>query len=87
VIVGNTGVWTLAEARAKLGEVIERAQSDGPQTITVKERKVAVVIASGEWERKRKRSGNLAEFFADSPLRKSRLKAGRIASRRRAIDL
>ena len=30
----NTGTWTVAEAKAKFSEVIERAQSGGPQTIT-----------------------------------------------------
>ncbi|MGH9498084.1 MAG: type II toxin-antitoxin system Phd/YefM family antitoxin [Terriglobales bacterium] len=70
--------WTVAEAKAKFSEVINQAQSDGPQTITRKGRKAAVVVAADEWERKTHRRGNLAEFFAASPLRGSGLKIRRL---------
>ena len=79
--------WTVAEAKAKFSEVIERAQSRGPQTITRNGRKAVVIVAAEEWERKAKRSGNLAEFFAASPLRGSGMTARRIKSRPRPIDL
>ena len=58
--------WTVAEAKAKLSEVLDRAQERGPQTITRNGRKAAVVVAADEWERKAKRKGNLAEFFASA---------------------
>jgi prevent-host-death family protein len=79
--------WTVAEAKAKLSEVIERAQSGGPQTITKNGRTAVVVVDALEWERKTKRVGNLAEFFAASPLRRSGLKVGRAKERPRRIDL
>ena len=79
--------WTVAEAKAKLSEVIDRAQSDGPQTITRNGRKTAVVIAADEWERKTRRRGNLAEFFASSPLRGSRLKLDRLPGKVRKAEL
>ncbi len=79
--------WTVAEAKAKFSEVIERAQSRGPQTITRNGRKAVVIVATEEWERKTKRTGNLAEFFAASPLRGSGTKARRIKDRPRHIDL
>jgi prevent-host-death family protein len=69
--------WTVAEAKAKLSEVISRAETTGPQTITRNGRKTAVVVAAEEWERKTTRQGNLAEFFATSPLRGSKLKIRR----------
>ena len=68
--------WTVAEAKAKFSEIIERAMSEGPQTITRKGRTAAVVVGAEEWQRKTKRVGNLAEFFAASPLRGSGLKVG-----------
>jgi prevent-host-death family protein len=80
-------IWTVAEAKAKLSEVIERAQSAGPQTITRNGRRAVVVVAAEEWERKTKRTGNLAEFFAASPLRGSGLKVKRIKDRARKVDL
>jgi prevent-host-death family protein len=80
-------IWTVAEAKAKFSEVIERAISMGPQTITRSGRTAAVVVAAEEWERKTKRVGNLAEFFATSPLRGSNLKIQRLKNRPRKIVL
>jgi prevent-host-death family protein len=74
----SAGNWTVAEARAKFSKVLDRAQSRGPQVITRKGRVAAVVVAAEEWERKTRRSGNLAEFFATSPLRRSGLKVKRL---------
>lgn len=69
--------WTVAEAKAKFSEVIERARLRGPQTITRNGRDAAVIVAAEEWERKTKRIGNLAEFFAASPLPRSGLELRR----------
>ena len=68
----STDIWTVAEAKAKFSELIERARSRGPQTITRKGHTAVVVVSAEEWERKTKRTGNLAEFFAASPLRDSK---------------
>jgi prevent-host-death family protein len=79
--------WTVAEAKAKFSEIIERAMSEGPQTITRKGRIAAVVVGAEEWQRKTKRAGNLAEFFAGSPLRGSNLKIRRLKTQARTISL
>jgi prevent-host-death family protein len=79
--------WTVAEAKAKLSEMLARAMSEGPQTITRSGRTAAVVFGAEEWERKTKRVGNLAEFFAESPLRQSGLKVLRGKERPRKVDL
>ena len=79
--------WTVAKAKSKFSEIIERAISEGPQTITRRGRTAAVVVGAEEWQRKTERSGNLAEFFAGSPLRGSKLKARRSKSPPRKISL
>jgi prevent-host-death family protein len=79
--------WTVAEAKAKFSEIIERATSDGPQTITRNGRTTAIVVGADEWQRKTKRVGNLAEFFAESPLRESGLKVRRMKDRSRKLNL
>jgi prevent-host-death family protein len=79
--------WTVAEAKAKFSEIIERAMSEGPQTITRHGRTAAVVVGAEEWQRKTKRAGGLAEFFAGSPLRGSRLKVRRLKGQPRKIRL
>jgi prevent-host-death family protein len=83
----DTQVWTVAEAKAKFSEIIERAMSEGPQTITRKGRTAAVVVGADEWQRKASRVGNLAEFFAASPLRGSGLKIDRLKQRPRKARL
>lgn len=82
-----TATWTVAEAKARLSELIERARSGGPQTITKNGRTAAVVVDAAEWERKTRRTGNLAEFFAASPLRQSGLKIKRSKDRPRKVGL
>ena len=75
-----TGVntWSVARAKARLSEVIEKARAMGPQTITRHGRTAVVVVAAEEWKRRTERKGNLAEFFASSPLRRSGLRIGRL---------
>ncbi|MGH9470512.1 MAG: type II toxin-antitoxin system Phd/YefM family antitoxin [Terriglobia bacterium] len=83
----NTHTWTVAEAKAKFSEVIERARSAGPQTITRNGRTAVVIVAAEEWSRKNRRKGSLAEFFASSPLRSSGLTVKRRRGRVRRADL
>ncbi|ASG24757.1 MULTISPECIES: type II toxin-antitoxin system Phd/YefM family antitoxin [Nitrospirillum] len=79
--------WTVAEAKAKFSEVIDRAAAGTPQVISRNGRTTAVVVSAEEWERKTRRVGNLAEFFAASPLRDSGLIVERAADSAREIDL
>jgi len=83
----STGTWTVAEAKAKFSEVVDKARVNGPQTITKNGRTAVVVVSAEEWERKTRRAGNLAEFFAESPLRGSGLKASRAKDGLRKVDL
>lgn len=83
----ETDIWTVAQAKAKLSEVIEQARTQGPQTITRNGRRTVVVVDAGEWERKTRRSGSLADFFKASPLRGSGLKVRRAKDRLRSTDL
>lgn len=81
------GAWTVATAKARLSEVIDRAVAEGPQTITRRGRRAAVVVSAEEWERRNKRDGNLAEFFARSPLRGSGVTIERFKGELRKVDL
>ena len=83
----DTDVWTVAQAKAKLSEVIENARARGPQIITRNGRRAAVVVGAEEWERKTQRSGSLADFFKTSPLRGSGLRVRRSKDPLRSPDL
>jgi prevent-host-death family protein len=78
--------WTVAAAKAKFSEVIDRAQSEGPQTITRNGHNAVVIVDAEEWHKKTKRVGTLADFFANSPLREGGLKLPR-RTRPRRVDL
>jgi prevent-host-death family protein len=79
--------WTVAEAKAKFSEVLEKARSRGPQAITRHGQLTAVIVSAEEWERKTRRVGNLAEFLAASPLRDANLQLEREPDVPREIDL
>ena len=83
----DVNTWGIADAKAHLSEIIERAVAAGPQVITRKGRKAAILVAADEWERKTKRKGSLAQFFASSPLPGSDLTVGRIDDGPRDIEL
>ncbi|MEO2039772.1 MAG: type II toxin-antitoxin system Phd/YefM family antitoxin [Martelella sp.] len=78
--------WTVAKAKAKLSEVIERAQST-PQTITRNGKPSVVVVSAEEWQRKVARKGTLAEFLLASPLRGAALDLDRQADEPRDLSL
>ena len=81
--------WSVAQAKAKFSEVIEKAKSEGPQTITRNGRKAAVLVAVEEWERKTKpkHKESLLDFFQNSPLRGSGINLERLPLRLRRRGL
>jgi prevent-host-death family protein len=83
----STHTWTVAEAKAKFSELIDKAKTEGPQKITKHGRTTAVVVSADQWETKSERKGNLAEFLAASPLRGSGLKLKRLPVRLRGAEL
>ncbi|CAX24247.1 putative prevent-host-death family protein, putative antitoxin of toxin-antitoxin system [Methylorubrum extorquens DM4] len=78
--------WTVAGAKARLSEVIERAQSD-PQIITRHGKPSVVIVSAEEWARKTVRKGTLAEFLMASPLRNADLDLDRARDQPRDLDL
>jgi prevent-host-death family protein len=69
--------WGLAEAKAKLSEVIDKARIDGPQVITRNGKPAGVLVSPEEWARRVKPRESLADFLARSPLRGSGLEVER----------
>jgi prevent-host-death family protein len=74
----STQTWTVAEAKAKFSEVLDKAQNEGPQRITRHGRTTAMVVAAKEWDSKANRKGSLAKFFASSPLKGAGVKTARL---------
>jgi prevent-host-death family protein len=73
----------LAEAKAKLSEVIARARARGPQHITIHGRPAAVVVGAEEWDRRTRPRESLVEFFLNSPFRKHQVAIERMRGKMR----
>lgn len=80
--------WTVAQAKARLSEVIEKARRE-PQAITRHGKSAVVVVDAALWERVKRREhrGNFADFLLTSPLRGSGLEIERLKGGVREIDL
>src|SRR5262249_22972750 len=79
--MSETAAWSVAQAKARLSEVIERALKEGPQEITRNGRPaVVVVVAIEEWARKTGRKGHargiLCRFAAARVGPRDRTRAG-----------
>ena len=79
--------WQVQDAKQRFSELLRSAHADGPQIITRHGNDAVVVVDAVEWARKVKRTGNLTEFFAASPLRGSGIKLSWRKERPRKVDL
>lgn len=59
--------WQMQEAKARMSEVVKRAQ-DQPQEITLHGKSVAVVISRETFDRLSQSQGSLVDFMRRSPL-------------------
>ena len=80
-------VWPLQEAKNKLSEVVEKALREGPQIVTRRGKKVAVVLSTEEYERLTAPQEDLATFLARSPLGGVELELERDTSPARDVEL
>jgi antitoxin Phd len=60
------GTWSLAEAEAKFGEVVERARTHGPQHLTSNGKDAAVVLSAEEYDRLREAAEPSRESVIDT---------------------
>ena len=59
--------WQLQEAKARMSELVKRAQ-EGPQGITLHGKPVAVVVSQATFEALSRAQGSLLDFMQASPL-------------------
>ena len=60
--------WQLQEAKNKLSRVVDEAQRSGPQLITRRGVKTAVVLSFEDYRRLTASRKKLSDFFRESPL-------------------
>jgi len=56
--------WKLQDAKARFSELVRRAQTEGPQRVTVRGHDAVVVIAADELERLLPRTSDTVPFVA-----------------------
>ena len=79
--------WQLQEAKARLSEVVQLAEHEGPQEITLRGRPAAVVVSKRDFTRLTGRKPSFVRFLRESPLAKAELRIGRSRSPARPVDL
>jgi prevent-host-death family protein len=79
--------WQLQEAKGKFSEVVKRAQSQGPQNITVHGEPVAVLISRRDYLKLTHPKPSLVELLRASPLVGNDLKITREQTPTRKIKL
>ena len=79
--------WQVQEAKARFSELMRGADEAGPQTITVRGRRTAVLLSAKDYDRLSGRKPSLAAFMRASPLAGIDLTVGRDRSPARDIDL
>ena len=79
--------WQLQEAKARFSELVRGAAEDGPQTITVRGRRAAVLLSAADYDRLKRPTPSLVELLRASPLAGLDLVIERDRSPPRGVDL
>lgn len=82
-----THYWPLQDAKARLSELVKKAQKYGPQYISVRGDPAVVVISQKEFKSLTTPAISLVDFFRKSPLVGLNLDLSRDKSLNRDIDL
>jgi antitoxin Phd len=59
--------WQLQEAKNRFSEVVDKALTHGPQTVTRHGREVVVVLSMEEYKRMKQPQKNIVEAFMQIP--------------------
>ncbi len=65
------GVWTVAEAKARLSEVLRLAETDGPQRIGTRRR--SVVVPERQWDELTRPKKSLGKWLVENTPRGTNL--------------
>lgn len=72
------GNWSVAQAKAKFSELVEKAKTEGPQHVTRNGKDAVVVVSATEWDRRTQRAHTMLEFLERSPLKGSKIDLERV---------
>ena len=79
--------WQLQDAKNRFSEVVQKAVEQGPQIITRRGIKTAVIMSVEEYQRLTKPKTDIVDFFRKSPLKGIEIDLTRDKDAGREIDL
>jgi len=79
--------WQLQDAKARLSEVVKKAEKEGPQGITVHGHSAAVVLSSKADEKLKQPRGSVVASMRQSPLDGVELDVNRCQTPPREADV
>jgi len=81
--------WQLQQAKSRLSELLASADSQGPQVITVRGKRRAVLLSAEDYERisRRHTGDSLVQFLRNSPLYDADLDVARSKDEGREVEL
>jgi antitoxin Phd len=88
--ISTPRTWQLQTAKAQFSEVFRRARTEGPQLVTRQNKEAVVVLGLEEFAKlsgRAQQPKTLSQFFASSPLAKTKTKLDRKPDYGREIDL
>ncbi len=59
--------WHLQDAKNNFSKVVQKAMTEGPQTVTLRGKRAAVVIAADEFDRLSNRKPSFVEHLLSGP--------------------
>ncbi|PAP99695.1 type II toxin-antitoxin system Phd/YefM family antitoxin [Mesorhizobium mediterraneum] len=60
--------WHLQDAKNNFSKVVQRARSEGPQTVTLRGERAAVVLSAEDYDRLAGKKKTLAEYLLTGPV-------------------
>ena len=79
--------WQLQDAKNRFSEVVQKALENGPQMITRRGIKTAVIMSVKDYQKLARPKKNIVDFFRESPLQGVDLDLTRNTDIGRELDL
>ncbi len=59
--------WALQDAKNRFSEVVQRTKTEGPQEVTVRGKRTAVIVSAEEYDRLAANEPSFKEFLLSGP--------------------
>lgn len=60
--------WQLQEAKNRFSEVVQRATSEGPQVVTLRGKRAAIILSADDYDRLAGQEKSFKDFLLSGPM-------------------